>query len=74
MKQLIQIITCLAIFHSPDGSLISIDTNHIVAVRPAESVKQHIAPGIKTIIYTGGQNFGVAESPEEVGRIIDECT
>jgi hypothetical protein len=64
---------CLAVFHSPDGQIIRIDTHHISAVRSADYAKGHVAPGVKAILSAGQQNFGVIETPEEAEREIKSC-
>ena len=66
-------LSCLAIFHSPDGTEIRIETRHIVAVRPADAVKQHLASGTNALIYTSTQTFGVIETVSEVKMLEDEC-
>lgn len=73
MKWTAPAVLCLVAFHTPDGRVIKIDTHHIMAVRTAEAVKQHLAPGTNTVLYVGAQNFGVTESPDEVQMLIDEC-
>jgi hypothetical protein len=50
-----------------------IESTHIDILRPADAVQQHVAPGTKTIIYVGGQRFGVAESDEEIDTLIKDC-
>jgi hypothetical protein len=66
--------SCLALFHSPDGKEIRIDTAHINAVRSAEGFKHHLAPGTHTVISVGQQNLGVVETPEEVEALVESCT
>jgi hypothetical protein len=66
-------LLCLAIFHSPDGRELRIETQHIQAVRPADAAQEHVAPGIKAIIYLGSQKFGVLESPGEAYVIMRDC-
>jgi hypothetical protein len=66
-------ILCLAIFHVPDGREIRIDTAHVSAIRSAEGFGHHLAPGTRTIISLGSQNYGVTETPDEVEAIIEGC-
>ena len=49
------------------------ETQHIQAVRPADSAQQHLAPGTSAIIYVGSQKFGVVESAAEIDQIIKDC-
>jgi len=66
-------LLCLAIFHSPEGRELRIETQHIAAVRPADAVQQNVAPGTKSILYVGSQKFGVIESLAEIDTIIKDC-
>jgi hypothetical protein len=66
-------ILCLAIFHSPDGRELRIETQHIAVVRPSDAVQQNVAPGTKAILYVGSQKLGVVESPDEVTIIMRDC-
>jgi hypothetical protein len=66
-------VLCLAIFHSPDGRELRIESQHIAAVRPADAAQQSLAPGTKSVLYVGGQKFGVVESPVEVDGIVKDC-
>jgi hypothetical protein len=65
-------LCCLAIFHRPDGQEIRIDT-HITAFQPAHGFSEHLAAGIKTVIFSGGKSFGVIETPDQVERIVRDC-
>jgi hypothetical protein len=67
------LVLCLAIFHTPDGKIISVDTRHIIALRSAENVKQHLAPGTNTVLYVSGQNFAITETPDEAKEAIRDC-
>lgn len=68
------VLACLAIFHTPDGKMLSVDTRHIVALRTVpENYKGHLAPGTKSILYVSGQNFGIIESEQEAKDAIDNC-
>jgi hypothetical protein len=66
-------IVCLAIFHSPDGRELRIETQHIAIVRPADAVQQNVAPGTKSILYVGSQKLGVVEGPDEATMIMRDC-
>ena len=66
-------VLCLAIFHSPEGRELRVETQHIAAVRPADAVQQNVAPGTKAILYVGSQKFGVVEAPSEIDQIIKDC-
>jgi hypothetical protein len=66
-------LSCLAVFHSPDGRELRIDTLHISAVRSAEGFKHHLAPGTNAVILVGSQNLGVVETPEEVESLMESC-
>ena len=63
----------MAIFHTPDGRELRVETQHISAVRPADSVQQQVAPGTKAILYVGSQKFGITEAAVEVDMIIKDC-
>jgi hypothetical protein len=64
---------CLAVFHSPDGRELRIETQHIAVVRPADAVQQNVAPGTKAILYVGSQKLGVVEGADEVAIIMRDC-
>ena len=66
-------LPCLIVVHSPDGSELRIDTNHILAVRPAAGVSEHVAKGTNTLIYTGGKVFGVTEGFDDAINQIEQC-
>jgi hypothetical protein len=70
---IIILVICLAIFHSPDGRELRIESQHIAAVRPADAAQQSLAPGTRAILYVGSQKFGVVETPGEVDAIIKDC-
>jgi hypothetical protein len=63
----------MAIFHSPDGRELRLETAHIAAVRPSDVAQQQLAAGTKAIIYVGSQKFGVVETPGEIDAIIKDC-
>ena len=66
-------VMCLAIFHSPDGRELRIETQHIAIVRPTDAVQQNVAPGTKAILYVGSQKLGVVESPDEATMTMRDC-
>ena len=72
-RELFSIIICMAIFHTPDGQLLTVDTRHITALRPAENIKEHLTPGTKTILYVTTKTFGVRENIEEAQDAIHNC-
>jgi hypothetical protein len=67
------LVACLAIFHSPDGRELRIETQHIAIVRPADAIQQNVAPGTKSILYVGGQKLGIVETPDEASVIMRDC-
>jgi hypothetical protein len=67
------VVACLAIFHSPDGRELRIETQHIAIVRPADAVQQNLAPGTRSILFVGSQKLGVTESPDETTMIMRDC-
>jgi hypothetical protein len=67
------VVSCLAIFHSPDGRELRIETQHIAVVRPADAIQQNVAPGTKSILYVGSQKLGVIESADEASIIMRDC-
>ena len=64
---------CLIILHSPDNRELRIETQHISVVRPSDAAQQSLAPGTKSVLYVGGQKFGVVETPNEIEAIIRDC-
>jgi hypothetical protein len=66
-------LACLAIFHTPDGRELRVETQHISAVRPADGAQQQVAPGTKAILYVGSQKFGIIETAIDVDAIIKDC-
>jgi hypothetical protein len=65
-------LLCLITFHSPDGQLLTVEAKHVIAVRPAPS-SEHVAAGTKSILYVGGQKFGITETPAEAEIMINDC-
>jgi hypothetical protein len=68
------IIACIAIFHTPDGQALSVDTRHIAALRPAIHVKEHLAPGTNTVLYVSTKTFGITETIDQARSAIHNCT
>jgi hypothetical protein len=69
----IALLWCLAIFHTPDGIEILLDTHHISAIRPAEYAKGHVVAGVNAIISIGSQNYGVSETPSQAQDLLRHC-
>lgn len=74
MKIALSFVCCIIVLHSPDGSELRFEARNLTAVRAVPpNYKEHLAPGTKTIIYgTGGNKFGVIETPEEISTIVEE--
>jgi hypothetical protein len=67
-------LSCLVVFHSPDGKELLFDSRHIAAVRPVEgAIRQHLHPNTNAVIYASTQTFGVIETVEEVEQQLKEC-
>jgi len=66
-------LVCLVVFHSPDGKELRLDNRHISAVRTAENAKQYVTAGVNTIIYVGGEKFGIMETPTEAEYLMRHC-
>lgn len=67
-------LLCLVSFHTPDGSMITVETQHIAAVRPVtDRVKEHVVAGTKALLYVGSQKMGITETLEEAEKMIEEC-
>ena len=66
-------LSCLIILHTPDNRELRVETQHISAVRPADSVQQQVAPGTRSIVYVLTQKFGVVEPPSDIDVIIKDC-
>ena len=66
---------CFIIVHGPNGKdELHVDASSIFIVRPTtKDIEPHIAAGTKTILYIGGQKFGISETPEEVEAMIRDC-
>lgn len=74
MRHLAEALACLVVFHAPDGSLVSVEKAHISALRPvSEAVKEHLAPGTKTLVYVGQHKFGITESLDEAETMLEQC-
>jgi hypothetical protein len=67
-------IACIAIFHTPDGQALSVDTRHITALRTAAHIKEHLAPGTNTVLYVTTKSFGVVETVDQARDAIRNCT
>ena len=67
------ILLCLAIFHLPDGQELRLETQHILAVRPADTGQTQLHHDVKSVIYVGQQKFGVVETDEQVEKIMRDC-
>ena len=64
----------MAVFHTPDGGLLSVETTHITALRPASSgIKEHVAPGTNTILYVGAKTWGITETIEQAKEAVRDC-
>jgi hypothetical protein len=64
---------CLIILHTPDGEEIAVDTRQILMLRPTVHIREHFAPGTKTLLYLTAQKIGVTEEPHEVEYLIKIC-
>jgi hypothetical protein len=68
------IVLCLVIFHAPDGSSVSVEKQHIAAIRPiTEAIKEHLAPGTKSLLYVGAHKIGITETLEEAETMLEGC-
>jgi hypothetical protein len=67
------ILLCLAIFHTPDGGELRVDTRHIAAVRPAANIKSHLASGTRSVVYVTTNNFGIVETVDQAQQAIRNC-
>jgi hypothetical protein len=69
------IAICLVTFHLADGSLLTIDTRQFVAVRPNETAgtQQRLHPNVGSVVYVGGEKFGIAESADQAQTMIRNC-
>lgn len=66
-------LLCVLLLHGPDGSALYVLSESVKAIRPiAERHRDHVALGIRAVIYTGvsSTGFGVAEEAGEVLRLI----
>jgi hypothetical protein len=66
-------VACLIVLHSPDGEELAIDTRQILMLRPTVHIKEHLAPGTKTLVYLTAQKIGVKEEPHEVEYLTKIC-
>lgn len=67
------LFSCLVIFHSPDGAQLIVDTFHIGSLRPAHSIKEHVAHGTNTLLFVDGKNVGITEDIGVAERLIKDC-
>lgn len=73
MRRLV-LIPCLLVLHTPAGTELHIESKHVNVFQPlAKSAEQHVAPGTKTIVHTGGAKFGVTETTEEIDTMLENC-
>lgn len=66
-------LLCVLALHGPDGSALYVLSDSVKAIRPiAARHRDHVASGIRAVIYTGVSptGFGVAEEAGEVLRLI----
>ena len=73
MKTLLPLIFCLIVLHTPDGEEIAIDTRQILMLRPTHHIREHFAPGSRTLLYMSGQKVVVTEAPHEVEYLTKIC-
>ena len=66
-------LLCLIVLHTPDGEEIAIDTRQILMLRPTTHIKEHFAPGSRTLVYVSGQKVTVRENPHEVEYLTKIC-
>lgn len=68
------LLACLVIFHSPDGSLVSVEKQHVAVVRPVtEPIKEHVAAGTRALLYVGSHKIGITETAEEAEAMLEQC-
>jgi len=65
----------MAILHLPDGSELRLDVHQIAAVRPnvSEHTQRMLHHDVGSVIYAGGQKFGVIETPDQIQNAIHNC-
>lgn len=74
MRHFATAIICLVVFHAPDGSLVSVEKQHVAAVRPVtDAIKEHVAPGTKALVYVGQHKFGITETLDEAEAMLEQC-
>lgn len=68
-------VYCFIAIHSPDGKDVTyVDAAHVFMIRPlAPQHEQHVAKGVRTILYIDGQKVGVSETPQEIQAMLKEC-
>lgn len=68
------LLACLVVFHAPDGSLVSVESQHVAAVRPVtDNVKEHLAPGTKSVLYVGSHKIGIIEDFDHAESMLENC-
>lgn len=68
------LLACLVVFHAPDGTLVSVEKQHIAAIRPvSEAAKEHLAPGSRALVYVGSHKFAITETLDEAEAIMEQC-
>jgi hypothetical protein len=75
MRSSIISLLCMAILHLPDGSQLRVDTHAFTATRPNESAhtQRMLHPDVGSIVYAGGQKFGVVETLDQIQDAIHNC-
>lgn len=67
-------LACLLILHSPSGTELRFESQHVSVYQPLPKGSEgHVAPGVKTLIHTGGQKFGVVETVEQIDAMLESC-
>lgn len=68
-------LSCIIALHSPDGTELRFEAHNFTAIQALpHGYKQHVAHGTKTIVYgSGGNKFGVTETPEEIAALAAKC-
>ena len=63
---------CLLVLHAPDGSELTVQSEHISAVRPAAEFT-HLAKGTNAMLYIAGEKFAIHETLTQVEALIGSC-
>lgn len=67
---------CLLVLHSPDGSPLLVFSNSVRVVRPVaheHGLRSHVAKNTNSVVYSGGQNFGVSETAVMILQKLRAC-